>query len=63
MRATQSDSGLVLLYDRSISKLEKKDIEGKMNKQYQERFQYIIGLALLLLLIEPFISEKKRVFR
>ena len=63
VRATQSDSGLVLLYDKSISKLEKKDIEGKMNKQYQERFQYFLGLALLLLMVEPFISENKRLAR
>ena len=63
VRATQSDSGLVLLYDKSISKLEKKDIEGKMNKQYQERFQYFLGIAILLLLIEPFILEKKRLLR
>ena len=63
VRATQSDFGLVLLYDKSISRLEKKDIEGKMNKQYQERFQYFLGIALLLLLIEPFIPEKKRLAR
>ena len=63
VRAAQSDFGLVLLYDRSISKLEKKEIEGKMNKQYQERFQYFLGAALLLLLIEPFIPEKKRMPR
>lgn len=63
VRATQSDFGLVLLYDKSISKLEKKDIEGKMNKQYQERFQYFLGIAILLLLIEPFIPEKKRMAR
>jgi Ca-activated chloride channel family protein len=60
VRATQGDFGLVLLYDKSISKLEKKDIEGKMNKQYQERFQYFLGIAILLLLFEPFISERKR---
>ncbi len=63
VRATQSDFGLVLLYDKSISKLEKKDIEGKASKQYQERFQYFLGLAVLLLLIEPFIPEKKRLAR
>ena len=63
VRATQSDFGLVLLYDKSISKLEKRDIEGKMNKQYQERFQYFLGLAILFLLIEPFISERKRLAR
>ena len=34
-----------------------------MNKQYQERFQYFLALALILLLIEPFIPEKKRLAR
>lgn len=63
VRAAQSEFGLVLLYDKSISKLEKKDIEAKINKQYTERFQYFLGIALLLLLIEPFISERKRVAR
>lgn len=60
VRATQSDFGLVLLYDKSISRLEKKDIEGKASKQYQERFGYFLALAVLLLMIEPFIPEKKR---
>lgn len=63
VRATQSDFGLVLLYDKSIAKMEKKDIDSKMNKQYQERFQYFLGLAILLLLIEPFISERRRAVR
>ena len=63
VRATQSDFGLVLLYDKSISRLEKKDIEGKMNKQYQERFQYFLSIAILILLVEPFISEKRRLAR
>ncbi len=60
IRAAQSDFGLVLLYDKSISKLEKREIEGKANRQYRERFMYFLGVALLLLIAEPFISEKKR---
>ncbi len=63
MRATQSEFGLLLLYDKSISRLEKKDIDAKMNKQYTERFQYFLGIALFLLLVEPFISERKRFVR
>ena len=61
VRATQADFGLVLLYDKSISKMEKKEIESKMNKQYNERFQYFLALAFLILLIEPFISERRRI--
>jgi Ca-activated chloride channel family protein len=61
VRATQGEFGLVLLYDKSISKLEKRDIDAKMRKQYQERYQYFLALALILLFLEPLIPERKRV--
>jgi Ca-activated chloride channel family protein len=61
VRATQNEFGLVLLYDTSISKLEKRDIEAKMKKSYQERFQYFLAIAAILLFLEPLISERKRV--
>lgn len=59
VHATQAEFGLTLLYDKSISKLEKKDIEAKMRKHYQERFQYFLAAAILLLLLEPLLPEKK----
>lgn len=59
VRATQAEFGLSLLYDKSISKLEKRDIESKMKKRYEERFQIFIAIALALLLLEPLISERK----
>ncbi len=61
VRATQKEFGLVLLYDNSISKLEKRDIETKMRKHYQERYQGFLASALLLLFMEPFISDRKRI--
>jgi len=60
VHASQSEFGLALLYDRSISKLEKRDIEAKMRKCYQERFQYFLWPAMFLLLVEPLISERRR---
>ncbi len=60
VRATQGEFGLTLLYDKSISKLEKHDIETSKKKRYMERFQYFLGASVLFLLIEPFISERKR---
>ena len=60
VRATSSDFGLILLYDKSISKLEKREIEAKMKKRYQERYQIFLGLAIAFLLLEPLISERKR---
>lgn len=59
VRATQAEFGLTLLYDRSISKLEKRDIEAKMKKCYHERFQNFLSIALLLLFIEPLISDRR----
>lgn len=60
VRATQGEFGLTLLYDKSISRLEKRDIESKMQKRYQERFQVFLAIACLLLFIEPLISERRR---
>ncbi|MCX5667296.1 MAG: VWA domain-containing protein, partial [Candidatus Omnitrophica bacterium] len=60
VRATPSDFGLTLLYDKSISKLEKRDIDAKMKKRYQERYQIFLGIAVAFLLLEPLISERKR---
>ncbi|MFA6079565.1 MAG: VWA domain-containing protein, partial [Candidatus Omnitrophota bacterium] len=61
VRATQSEFGLTLLYDKSISKLEKRDIDSKMKKNYQERFQIFLAAAVVLLFIEAVISDRKRV--
>jgi len=43
-----------------LSRLEKGETENKMIKKFEERFQFPLVLALLLLCIEPFIGERKR---
>lgn len=63
VRATSADFGLSLLYDKSISKLEKHDIDTKMRKNYQERFQIFLAIALAVLVLEPLISERRRGLR
>ena len=60
VRATQGEFGLTLLYDRSISKLEKRDLESKMKRQYHEHFQVLLAIAGILLFIGPLISERSR---
>jgi Ca-activated chloride channel family protein len=61
VRATQGEFGLTLLYDRIISKLEKREIDSKMRKHYEERYQVFLAIAIIILFIEPIISERKRV--
>lgn len=59
IRSTNSEFGLDLLYKEKLSKMEKRELESKMAKHYEERFQIPLTLALVLLLAELFISERK----
>ena len=59
VRATGADFGLESLYDKKISKLEKRELESRMRKQYTERFQIFLAIALAILFMEPFIGERR----
>ena len=59
IRSTSTEFGLELLYKQKLSKMEKREFESRLNKFYDERFQIFLGFALLLILLEPFISERK----
>ena len=58
VRASNSDAGLNNVLD-AINKLEKKQFESKMYSDYEDRFQWFIAAAFLLLLIETFLTERK----
>lgn len=60
VRATKSEFGLTLLYDKSISRLEKRELETKMKKRYEERFQIFLAFAVFLLFLEPLLAARKR---
>ncbi|OGX01810.1 MAG: hypothetical protein A2Y00_04035 [Omnitrophica WOR_2 bacterium GWF2_43_52] len=60
VRSTSAEFGLELLYKEKFSKMEKREIKGAMNKQYEERFQIPLAFALLFFLVEPFISDTKK---
>ena len=59
VRATNAEFGLDLIYREKISRMEKRELDAKMNKHYEERFQIFLWLALFLLVIEYFISDNK----
>lgn len=59
VRSTNTEFGLDLLYREKLSKMEKRELLGKMNKHYEDRFQIFLAIALVLLLLEPFISDTK----
>jgi len=60
VRSGATEFGLDLIYKEKLSKMEKRELESKLSKQFEERFQIPLALAFLLLLGELFISERKR---
>jgi Ca-activated chloride channel homolog len=60
IRSASTEFGLELLYRERLSKMEKRELEGKMNKRYIERFQIPLAAALFLILLEGLISDRKQ---
>lgn len=58
VRATNSDAGLNNVLG-ALDKLEKKQFDSKMYSDYEDRFQWFIAAALLLLLTDTLLSERK----
>ncbi len=58
-RATTSESEIQTLYD-DISGLEKKELESRLFQNYEDQFQYPLALAVLLLIAESLITEKRK---
>jgi len=60
VRSTGAELGLDLIYDQKLSRLEKEAFKSRMEKRYNEKFQLPLGIALLLLFIEPLVRERRR---
>ena len=58
IRATNRQVELAVVLDE-IATMEKKEFEAKIFTDYEDRFQYFIALALLFLMIDMFVSERK----
>jgi len=60
VRASTSQVGLQRIYDE-LNKLEKTEFESKSFSDYEDRFQYFVAFALILLLMEMLFAERKSV--
>jgi len=56
--ANNTQAGLNKLFDE-INKMEKKEMEEVVYTEFEHRFQYLLGIALLFLLVEILIPERK----
>ena len=59
IRANSTQSGLNALF-KEINKMEKKEIGSKVFTDYKDRFQWFIGLAIILLIIETLMKGRKK---
>jgi Ca-activated chloride channel family protein len=57
VQASQADLGLNAILDK-IAELDKVQIDSKMYTDYEDQFQWFIGLSLIFLLIEFLVSER-----
>lgn len=57
VQASQADIGLGAVLDK-IGELDKAQLENKMYTDYEDQFQWFLGLALVLFFIEFLISER-----
>ncbi len=58
IRATNVNSGLGIVMDQ-VRKMQQKTYSSKSFKDYEDRFQFFLAIALLLLVVEFFISNRK----
>ena len=63
VRAAGAQLGLDLMYQEELSKMQKQEFKSEKEKRYNERFQLPLGAVLLILALEPFIWNKKKVMR
>jgi Ca-activated chloride channel family protein len=50
---------LLTIYDEHIGALEKKELESLKQDHYKDRYQWVLGLGLLCLVIEPLVHTRR----
>ena len=50
-----------MLYKRGLEPLPKSEFEGRLMRRWHERFYWPLGLAIVLLLVEMFLPDRKKI--
>ncbi|MCG3147640.1 MAG: hypothetical protein PCFJNLEI_01080 [Verrucomicrobiae bacterium] len=61
VRSAAGDFGMETVYEKGIAQLQRKEYEEQLQKKLFERFQWPLGIGLLLLVVEMFVSDRKRI--
>ncbi len=60
VRSAPGDFGMETIYREGIAHLQQDEYESRLQKRYYERYQWPLGLAVLLLVIEYFLPDRRR---
>lgn len=60
VRATNIEFGLELLYKQRFSQMEKRELEGKLSRRYEHRFQIPLMIGLFFLLLESAVGPSRK---
>lgn len=61
VRSVTGDVDLEQIYSQGIkATLEDQELGSKRQKRWEERYQWILAVALIALMVEPLISERRR---
>jgi len=60
VKASGAEFGLDWIYEQELARMEKREIESKMEKKYYERFQFPLAFAIFLLGIETCLSIRRK---
>jgi len=60
VRSSGAQFGLDLIYERELSKLEKREMASKKEKRYYERFQIPLAIAVFFLMVESCMTIRIR---
>ena len=61
VRSVPGDFGIDTIYDKGIAQLQRKEYQTRLQKRYIERFQWPLGLAFALLVVESFVSDRRTI--
>ena len=59
VKAAGANFGLDVIYEEKIAKMEKKELDSQLQKRYEDRFQIPLIAALLLIVTETCIGDRR----
>ena len=60
VRSAAGDFGMDTIYEKGIGQLQRQEAEAKLQKRYFERFQWPLGIGFALLMLEAFVSDRRK---